>query len=787
MSDSEAFKQEANSHDQKRSKKDFFTVGIGESADIQESGAAREALRKSEEKYRSLFNSIDEGFCTIEVLFDENEKAVDYRFLETNPTFDTQTGLADATGRTMLELLPNHEEFWFETYGKVALSGESIRFEAYAAALNRWFSVYAQRVNAEPQNRQVAIVFSDISERKRADEALRRSEERYRTLFETMDEAYYVIEVLFDRNNKPVDYRFLESNPAFEKLTGLKDATGKTVRELVPEIEEFWIEKYGEVALTGEANRYSNCVAGLNNRWYDGYAFRLGGEESRQVAIIFSEITTRKQAEEKLKKSEERLSLAASVSGFGIHDFDAAKNRLYWSPELKAMHGLAPEAEITMETMHEFIHADDRERMKRAVRAALDPCGDGGFEQEFRITRRDNGETRWLYNKSQTHFAGAGKKRRPVRNAGIVVDLTDPRRAEQALRESEERLRLLIENAQDYAIIGIAPDSRIETWSAGAEKIFGYTEDEIIGERSGILFTPEDRAARVPEGELEAVLEKGIAEDERFHQRKDGSRFFMSGVVRGVADGGDELLGFVKIARDMTERIKAEKVQRDKETLQKLVGAQEMERKRIARDLHDELGQQLTALRLKLETVRQLCEDDDELCAAIDDTQTIAKSIDNGVDFLAWELRPSVLDDLGLSAAVKKYLREWSHYSGVSSEFIASGKSRIRLSSEAETNLYRIAQEALNNVYKHAKAQKAGVMLEKRNDSVVLIIEDDGAGFNPENKKNRGKGLGLIGMEERAALVGGTVEIESNPGGGGTTVYVRVPLSHLDTENKNDE
>jgi signal transduction histidine kinase len=230
----------------------------------------------------------------------------------------------------------------------------------------------------------------------------------------------------------------------------------------------------------------------------------------------------------------------------------------------------------------------------------------------------------------------------------------------------------------------------------------------------------------------------------------------------------------VKIARDMTERIKAEKSQRDKEILQKLVGAQEDERRRIARDLHDELGQQLTALRMKLERVRSLCEND-ELCAEIDETQIIARNIDEGVDFLAWELRPSVLDDLGLFAALTKYVKEWSHHSGVPAEFVNSGKNTTRFAPETETNLYRIVQEALNNTHKHAKATEASVILDKRGDSIILIIEDDGIGFNPEHKKTRSKGLGLLGMKERATLIGGTVEIESAPKQG-TTIYVLVPI-----------
>ncbi len=283
---------------------------------------------------------------------------------------------------------------------------------------------------------------------------------------------------------------------------------------------------------------------------------------------------------------------------------------------------------------------------------------------------------------------------------------------------------------------------------------------------------------------MQTAIEKGRAEDERFHLRRDGSRFYVSGVMQPLKDGKIE--GFVKIARDMTERNKIEQIERDKLMLQKLVGAQEDERKRIARDLHDELGQLLTGLRLKLEAVRKLSNDNVELCGKVDETQTLAKQIDAGIDFLAWELLPA-LDDLGLHPALAKYVSEWSHYAGITAELLGSGIKNERFAPEAETNLYRIAQEALNNIYKHAEAKRVEVILDKRDgDLFVLIIQDDGKGFDPADKMNRDKGIGLIGMRERAALIGGSLEIESAPGKG-TTVFVRVPASFLKMENVDDE
>jgi PAS domain S-box-containing protein len=144
---------------------------VGLLLDVTERKRAEEALRASEEKYRTLYDSIDEGFCIIKVLFDERDKAVDYRFLEVNPSFEEQTGIKNAQGRSMREIAPAHEEHWFEIYGKIALTGEPIRFENAASQLNRWYTVYAFRIG-EPQERNVAVFFRDITARKRTETEL---------------------------------------------------------------------------------------------------------------------------------------------------------------------------------------------------------------------------------------------------------------------------------------------------------------------------------------------------------------------------------------------------------------------------------------------------------------------------------------------------------------------------------------------------------------------------------------------------------------------------------------
>jgi len=196
--------------------------------------------------------------------------------------------------------------------------------------------------------------------------------------------------------------------------------------------------------------------------------------------------------------------------------------------------------------------------------------------------------------------------------------------------------------------------------------------------------------------------------------------------------------------------------------------------------LHDHLGQKLTALSLVLELVKQKCEED-ELCNLIKQAQERAKEVDSELSFLAWELRPASIDELGLEVTLENYVREFSRHFQISVQFHSRGFKEKRLHPEIEINLYRITQEALSNIAKHARATDVSVLLEKPDNHIVLIIEDNGIGFNLSEKANRSTKLGLVGMSERAALIGGKVEIESKKGKG-TTIFARVPLQSINKE-----
>ena len=291
--------------------------------DITASKQAEELLRQSELHYRNLFTSIDEGACVVEVIFDQQQKPIDLKFVQVNAAYEKQTGLPIKPSQRISEYLPHLEEYWLEAYAKVALTGESGHFVNSVKETGGIYDVHSYRVG-EPELHQVAVLFNEIGDRVRAEEALRKSEQHYRNLFTSMDEGAMVIEMIFDANGKPVDFRRLEMNPAYEKQTGLKSKVGQRARENLPNIDDFWLEAYGKVALTGEPAHFIHPLkeTGAN---FEVHAFRVGEAQLRQVAVVFSNITERVRAEEHIQRLNRIYSVLSETNGVLIRVKDPAE------------------------------------------------------------------------------------------------------------------------------------------------------------------------------------------------------------------------------------------------------------------------------------------------------------------------------------------------------------------------------------------------------------------------------------------------------------------------------
>ncbi|HEX2078500.1 MAG TPA: PAS domain-containing protein [Longimicrobium sp.] len=386
-------------------------------------------------------------------------------------------------------------------------------------------------------------------------------------------------------------------------------------------------------------------------------------------------------------------------------------------------------------------------------------------------------------------------------------------RAAAALRESERRYRLIVESARDYAILTLDREGRIDSWSPGAEAVYGWSAAQAVGQPIDMTFTPEDRVAGAPEKELTQARATGSAADVRWHLRGDGARVFIDGVTRALDDGAGGVRGFLKIGQDVTRRRQMEEALREaaetlerrvadrtaelaaanralteevrereraeaarNEVLRRLVTAEEEERRRISRELHDQMGQLVTALQLGLRALEQ--DGAAGQGGRIRELERLADRIAREMQHRALELRPPALDNLGLRLALQGYLEEWGARHGVECDFHPVGVDGDRFAPEVETTLYRVVQEGLTNVLKHAGASCVSLVLEHRGGWVSAILEDDGAGFQVDavlaSPEKAGR-LGLRGMRERLLLVGGTLEVESVPGKG-TTLFARIPL-----------
>jgi PAS domain S-box-containing protein len=614
-------------------------------------------------------------------------------------------------------------------------------------------------------------VMVDITKRKQADEALRETETRFRQLAENLSQVFWLSNV----EGTLIQY----ISPAYEKIWGrscesLYANPAAWMDAIHPEDRERIAEEERLQLVTGQHDHTYRIVRPDGSvHWIRDRAFPVRDESGKliRVAGIAEDITERKEAEERLREYEKVVEGAEEM----IAVVDRNYRYLLANRAFLKYRGLEREQVVgrsVAEVLNEGV-------FENVVKEKLDECLQGKpVQYEMRYRYPDRGERDLLVS----YFPIEG----PAgvdRCACVLQDITERKIAEAALRDSETRFRQVAENIEEIFWITDLEGSSTIYISPAYERITGRSCESLYAEpkswRDSIH--PEDR----PRMEETFDSDPGFTGDYTYRiVRPDGSIRWIRDRGFPVRDESGEVVRFAGIAEDITENKQAEEELRQvNEQLRvlsrRLFQVQDDERRHLARELHDEIGQALTAAKINLDSIESI--EGSAQSLRVEETSTLLDNLLRQVRQISLDLHSSLLDDLGLAPALRSLLDQQARRAGLRAQFFAT-EPLENIDPEIQTTGFRIAQEAITNVLRHAKAQSVGVHLQTEAGLLQLKIVDDGNGFDLaeiEGRAQQAASFGLMGMRERAALVGGRVQIISSPNKG-TAVRVSLPLHASD-------
>ncbi len=615
---------------------------IAQAQDITERKAMESALKEREKLYSSIVESMTDGLAVLNKDFEItywNRAMEDIRGVTREEVVNQK--------RVPWEIFPYMEEQGMDILMKRAMDGQYTGIEDARHQLQDGSEVFTSESyyplrSPEGDVDGIIVLARDSSESKKAQDAVRESEAKFRTLFTEMLNGFALHEIILDEEGNPIDYRFLEVNPAFESLTGLKasDIIGRTVKEVLPGIEDDWIQNYGKVAITGEPVTFEGFNAQLEKH-YNAHAFcpREG-----HFAVIFVDITERKLMEEALITSEEKYRELIEKAGIAIMIYQPEDEITFFNDKFADLFGYSVDG-ITSKSLNSLVHPDDWHGLSAFLSDRIK-----GAELTTRFEFR-----------------------------GISQDGTE-RTIECDLADMDK----------DGVVVG----QRLYMWDITNRKMI---EHELL----------------------------------RSHEQ----------------------------LRMLSAHIQA---------------AREGERASIAQTIHDELGQNLTAMNMDISWIeKNLLPEQEAVKEKADGIAGLIYETLQRVKRLSAELRPGLLDDLGIVAAIEWHADEFHKASGIKCKMDVD-QQIPKLDKDTSVIVFRVFQEIMTNVARHAKATQVKVVFRLVDNQLVLEISDNGRGIKDE-EIGKQTSFGIVSIKERARLLGGSVSFEAKRGRG-TTVRMLIPM-----------
>ena len=619
-------------------------------------------------------------------------------------------------------------------------------------------------------NNGTVSIIRDITDKKIAENKLQQLSDNLEI---EVEKKVNEIKVVFERTtdafvsfDHQLNYVFVNEKAAALHNSSVAEMTGKNIMFYTPKKSspEFYEALLTVLKERKEIHNELNYL--LTGQWFENWIY----PDEHGVSVYYRDITERKaqevyqkEANKKLEILNNRFELILKGTNDAIWDWDMTTNEIWGNDKYYQLLKNKPENKSNFEYFLERMHPGDS---KKGMEILSDNFAE---KKETMISeyRFLNSENKWivLFNRQTILYNDEGK---PYRILGALQDITDQKKIQEQIIHEKEMADVLI-NSLPGVFYMFNKEGKYIRWNKNLLDITGVTDEQMMSTANPVNFVPEEQRALFAE-KIANVFKSGIDHVEGDLLVKDNQKipFYFTGIFIKY-NGEDCMMG---VGIDISEKVKTQKELRDLAT--HLQNVREEERTRIAREIHDELGQQLTGLKMEISWLNKKIKPENiEVSNKLQDALFLIDDTVKNVRRIATQLRPSMLDDLGLLSAMEWQSDEFQKRFHIKSD-IETNLGNVKINPEKSTAIFRIFQESLTNVLRHSKATAVNTLLTIEDDVLVMSITDNGIGFN-ETEINKKQSLGILGMKERTIMLGGSYQISSKENEG-VMVLVKLPL-----------